>query len=358
MNKCSLIDVHAMVDTDGKVRPCCRFNSLDYDMPDINDGLAAAVAGPVFSDIRQRMNNNERLDNCNKCWQQEESTGNSMRTFYNDMYYPYNTVTLKYLEVGFSTHCNLACRMCSADYSSKWATIMNPGKTVSVGYNLDVDAFDVDLSMINLIKIVGGEPMMAPQHDKFVEKLLDGHCDLSKLTLVYFTNATKMPTPSIISFWKKVKHVIVNFSIDGYNEVNEYQRPGHKWSTIQDTIDRYKLMSEEINITMYTHCVVTVLNVLHMKSFYKWHQETFGDNDSLSVDVTESPDHLSLRNQTAEFKERAITYISANVPYDLHRSRLIAFLQQPARDNIEYTTDDIGKHERPLDEYFNQELKL
>jgi len=349
---CSLLWTHAAINVDGAVMPCCRFNNLDYKLPHISDGLSNALNGEVFADIRKRMLAGEKLDNCAKCWQQEEATGNSMRTFYNEKY-PIITFKPKYIEIGFSTHCNLACRMCDETYSSKWWTINNPGESVDIGYNIDNDWIDVDLSEVVEVKIVGGEPMMATQHDGFLEKLLKNRKHKNEIQLIYFTNATKRPSERVINYWRGLKEIVLNLSIDGFDEVNTYQRPGSDWAIIEDTITYYKQLAKEINIKIYTHTVVTALNIWYMHKFYEWHDKTFTDGYS-GIDVTESPDYLSLRNMPDNLKQKAVKYCNENIQNEEHKLRLINKIQQEPRDGKQTTLKEIKQNNEKLDSYFGQ----
>jgi MoaA/NifB/PqqE/SkfB family radical SAM enzyme len=339
---------------DGRISPCCRFNELDYSLPLAKNGIAAAVNGEVFTDIRERMLSGEKLPNCNKCWKQEQSVGTSLRTIFNDRYpTAISDNKLRFLEIGFSTHCNLACRMCGPDFSSKWSTIKNPASSVKMGYELDIDWFDIDMRQLDLIKIVGGEPMLARQHAEFV-KLLSVH-DISDMKVVYFTNGTIMPSKEILEFWSKLKKVVINVSIDGVNEINEYQRPGATWNTIEKVIAFYKTLD---NININIHTVVTPLNIKHLHRLHEWVYNTFGTLDIMSIDTVEDPHHLALRNMSDEIKNEFIKYLEDNIEFKAHSSQLLNVINSEARDEIVFDKSDIRLLENDLDVYFKQESIL
>ena len=350
-NACALLWTHAAIDMNGEVLPCCRFRRMDYTAPNIQDGLANAVNGEMFSDIRKRMLAGERLENCFKCWEQEKNTGISMRTDYSKKYADYieNKPKSKYLEIGFSTHCNLACRMCGPEYSSKWSNIKDPKQSVKMGFDLNTDWFDMDLSELDEIKVIGGEPMMATQHDDFVEKLIQQHYNLDKLRISYHTNATVLPKKRIVEFWQQLGEVRVYFSLDGVGKVNEYQRPGHDWETILKNIEEYKTYSG--NIILGTHTTVTALNIMHINDFLLWREKILG-TDRLTLDTAEQPYHLCISNMSEEMKQRAITACE-QIKNEEIKNRLIKKINQPAEQV--YTKLDIQQQEKELDTYFKQE---
>jgi MoaA/NifB/PqqE/SkfB family radical SAM enzyme len=356
-NICILPWVHAAIDFDGKVIPCCRWDpAYDKGFEKVQDvGFKTAWRNDAFNNIRERMLNNEKLSGCWKCWQDEDSSKdvalNSMRLFANRKYYnsSIEEPVLKYLELGFGTHCNLACRMCSDEYSSKWAVIKNPEKKFTDGFDFNSDNIDIDLSNLEEIKFVGGEPMMARDHDKFLQRILDTHPNLKKLKLRYHTNGTVLPSDNVIKFWEKVGKVYLSLSIDGVGKINETQRPGHTWNTIEKNYEFYKSLN---NVTIDIHTVVTILNVFHLRELNDW---------VLSKDINNwvmmpayNPKYLSIKNMNEETKTKALSYIeSVPLTKEYIKDRLKHFLMMEA--DKQYTEEDLRQRFSLIDEYFNQD---
>lgn len=353
---CSLLWSAAAVDMNGEVLPCCRFQRHDYAAPIVNDGMDAVLHGDMFTDVRRRLLAGEKINNCNKCWEQEASTGRSMRTDFNEKYGSHieKEPKLRYLEIGFSTHCNLACRMCDEEYSSKWSTIKNNGKRVEIGFDMDIDGFDVPLGDLEEIKVIGGEPMMARQHDQFVDKLLSSHTNLSNVIITYHTNGTILPSERVLAFWKQLKKVQLFFSIDGVGAINEFQRPGHSWQTILDNIEYYKKL-DGINIRMGTHTTITSLNVNHLAEFYSWWETVFQPGDRQTIDTAEGPAHLCIQNMSDDAKESTIKYIGNEINNITHKKQIINKLNSTSKDV--YTRENIIEKEQLIDNYFKQNTK-
>lgn len=336
-NACILPWKHVAIDVNGEVKPCCRFQpryhrtgpDKDLKIPVISEGMKKAyIDSEFFKKIRERMLNNEKLAICNKCWDAEAASGKSMRTNLNAEYtdrvlageMPQEEIlapTLDYLEIGFSSHCNLACRMCGPRLSSKWAAIErqynlapNPNE-VCKEPDFDIDSFDVDLSKLKSIKIIGGEPLLAKEHDQFIQRLLETHDSLDQLEITYHTNGTILPSKKILEFWKKIKQVTVSVSVDGVGELNNYLRPGQlKWDTIDRNVRQYVswALEENNNIVVSTHSVISRINVLHLQELNDWmidcgFKKVVGSEHS--IDVLAYPLPMSL-NWLATSSKRAI----------------------------------------------------
>lgn len=364
---CSLPWNHLVIDTWGTVIPCCRFKTNveqeNYPFDKTTVGLNDAWNNAAFQRLRQEFIDGKQPEPCVKCWLQEKNSSKSMRTAYNNIFRDrtdVNNKKLRFMEIGFSTHCNLACRMCSPDYSSKWATIKHPNSSVRLGYDLDVDKFDVDVSELEEIKIVGGEPMMAKQHDQFLQKLFAEHLDLSKVKITYYTNTTVLPSKTVLELWKHIGEIELNFSIDGVGKINEYQRPGHKWETIESNVEFYKNLAIEYgNITLGVHCAITTLTIGNIHEVIEWYQSTINSKlKNFSYDFVDYPQHLNIVNLNDRWKENLIKYIQSSVQVEKVKDSLIRYIEMDQLIEQPITVSAVRLKERNLDEYFNQKSIL
>lgn len=361
---CSLLWGHVAVQMNGKIAPCCRFKRMDYLLPDIKDGINNALNGEVFADIRNRMMAGEELPNCSKCWDREHASGQSMRLEVNEMFSGFDVkdeepFELFFLETGFSTHCNLACRMCSEDYSSTWSRINNPDDKVSLGFDTDISNFDMDLSKLREMKFVGGEPMMARQHAEFVDELLSAGTNLSKLRVTYHTNGTVKPSQQIVDFWKKLGQVRIVISMDGVGRVNEIIRPGHKWEDFEEVLDFYLALSDtkQVNMALRFHTVVTPMNVFKIEDNYKYALKKIGGM-RISLDMCENPPELCIRHMPQPLKDKAKRYISESKYIPDNRKKMLLGELNIDSDKL-YTTEDIATQpeQEAVDAYFKQNIR-
>lgn len=312
--RCSLLWNHVRIHVDGNVLPCCLWNSTDTlsgrykNIPKLEDGIEAAFNSELFNNIRQDMENGIEPEPCRVCYESENHGSiESMRTMFNKLY-GFSSKKIKYIETALSTHCNLACRMCNETFSSKWFQYKNPKAKVDTSINSSIlDYYDSDLSELDYIKLVGGEPMIDKNHVPFLEKLFNKSD--SSISLMYHTNGTVKPSERVLHFWKKAERVKIDFSIDGVGHVNEILRPPHKWETILETIDYFKSI-EGANIEFGIHSVISSGNIKHMLPLIQFSMELIGKIPD--VELLEFPRHLDIRNQTKEYTEQTIKFMQEN----------------------------------------------
>jgi radical SAM protein with 4Fe4S-binding SPASM domain len=364
---CSLPWNHLVIDTWGTVIPCCRFKTNveqeNYPFDKTSAGLDAAWNNSAFRRLREEFVSGNKPAPCVKCWLQEDNSSKSMRTAYNNIFRSRTDVSnkkLRFIEIGFSTHCNLACRMCSPDYSSKWATIKYPNNSVRIGYELDVDKFDVDVSELEEIKIVGGEPMMAKQHDQFLQKLFAESLNLSNVKITYHTNGTVLPSKTVLDLWKHIGEIDLILSVDGIGKINEYQRPGHKWSTVEKNVKFYKQLANEYgNISLGVHSAITTLNIMHIHEVIEWYQDNINSKmKNFSYDFVDYPFHLNIANLNNKWKDSIVKYINNSVNVEKLQHSFIGYIKMNQQVETPFTVSAVRLKERKLDEYFKQKSIL
>ena len=353
---CAALWSHARVTVEGTVTPCCRYNHhVHSEQPQLKDGIGKAINSDYFQSVRDRMLNGEKIKECNQCYEEEKLTGSSMRTEFNDNYARYilDEPKIRYLETAFSSHCNLACRMCNDVASSKWKLINNPGMKVDVSIDAnDISYYDdTDLSELRRMKLVGGEPLLSKDHIKYLDNFISRSSNPEDITLYYNTNGTVFPNKNILDHWSRVKKVSITFSIDGIGGLNDYLRPGSSWSTLTNNIEKFKSL-ENINIDFTTHTVVSNLNIFKLAPLIKWKTKIFGNPGGFFV--LDRPPHLSIKNVPGEMKKSILKYIDrvydGTEIYDMIRNEL------DNESKIEYTYKDVAKKEKKLDMYFNQDI--
>ena len=314
------------------VTPCCRFNfkKSSYNKMQFQTASQSISSENYFLDIQKRMQNGEKLSECNKCWLEESQGITSMRQKFNrDYTVDYNRFELQYIEIMFSNLCNLACRMCDITQSSQWANLYNKAfvpsnikdstvvpeefltdtgiaKTKVLSFDWKIIE-DMDLSKIKRVKILGGEPMMSPDHEIFVQKLIEQSDDPSQLSLTYHTNCTKYPSQQIIDHWQKIKDIKIVFSIDGYQQVNEYQRVYSDWNQIVQTMLKFKNL--DCNKQLHVHSVLTPINIWSYNRLIDWITDQLGDN-SYSFDFVQQPNYLCLGNMPDTIKQKCKDIVS------------------------------------------------
>ena len=318
------------IGAEGLVVPCCRWFSqediwIDDNPPNIADGLTNARNSKFWQTIRQQMIDGKHPRGCKRCWDEEEKdVGNramhrvgQQQRFSDES--PYGRIIeitdkpakLRHLETGISSLCNFSCVMCIPENSSIIHSILKPGKKIPKGFHKDNENIDDDLSELQLLKLVGGEPMIEAKHDELLEKIIELNNDPGNLEIQYHTNVSVFPSNRVINCWKKLKKVELVLSIDGIGKLATLQRPGnYKWQDIEDTINKYVQLTNEVNIIFSTNVVLTALNVGQIKNICEWLYNKVEKHTPMNfaflqpIDKQPYSTYIDFRNLSKETKER------------------------------------------------------
>lgn len=329
---CAYLWAGAAVGPSGDVMPCCRFfgpRTKNDDAPHIRDGLKQARKGEYFTSIRKQMLEGKKPYQCGKCWGMEsdlltaEANGDqlvrgSLPRLNIDTKVETRDTTpgpskIRYLETGISSLCNMACIMCGPQASSTIFSIHNPKKKIPKGFHESNDNINDDLSELRYLKFVGGEPMLEHKHDDLLEKVIEQNENPKNLAIEYHTNASHFPSERVIESWKRIGKIIIIFSLDGVGEKATLQRPGkYNWQMIEDNVNRYRELSNEINIEFSSNTVMTALNIGQITDIADWLYEKVGDkqidwfnvNPLLSSTYDKSNTYIDFRNLSQETKNR------------------------------------------------------
>ena len=111
-----------MLQTDsvGTIRVCCKSTRVlhDKNLENLNNfTMQQAWQSEKLKSIRDSLNKGVKDSNCIRCWKEEQSGANSMRTAWNSQFLyllENNDIsTPQILDLKLGTKCNLKCRICS-----------------------------------------------------------------------------------------------------------------------------------------------------------------------------------------------------------------------------------------------------
>lgn len=185
-------------------------------------------------------------------------------------------ITLDYAP---SNYCNFECVMCSGGVSSTRNTfeIKFQGKKHQqrVKFSHGTDFYQL-LDNVEILNLCGGEPLLQTEVHKLIDYLIEH--DLAKnMTISLLTNASKYPEKLIDKF-QQFKNVFYTISIDGVDNVIEYQRRGCKWSETEQVALR--LIN---NFGCIVNYVVTAINVFSFIDTVDWFAKNNIDKVVLSL---------------------------------------------------------------------------
>jgi len=249
-----------------------------------------------FKDIRQKMINGEKIEECQRCYDIEEAGGSSKRMFSNESICTLdkdfsinvdtgnNKHTPVFLDIRPSNLCNLKCRMCYSDSSSLIGKEISNNEELTdiMPYLQDFGTsnwFDSDIMQeqlrqimpnIRRINLLGGETSIIKNVHKLLKWCIDeGYND--QLIIDIATNMTNT-NDDFFNLLKQFKCVNLYISIDGVDVVTEYIRFPSKWSIIERNINRCLTMDiPDGNIlNIHTLCTANIYNILYLHDVISW----------------------------------------------------------------------------------------
>lgn len=254
---------------------------LDHDVKDVFNA-------PTLREHRLQLSRNEEPARCLNCFDKERSaSGSSVRLARNEMKsriieivdveqadklmkldgsVDHLPVTL---DVRFGNLCNSKCITCNPANSSFWmedAQKIYPEKIKTV-FREEIkefgarsrwwesqqwwDQFEKIAPNLRSVYPIGGEPLIMPQHDTMLQKLVDwGYA--KNIELEYDTNLTVI-NPRLINLWKQFKSIQLRVSIDETGDRYHLVRNPGKWETLIKNINL--LRSEGIPIRGFTSSI-------------------------------------------------------------------------------------------------------
>ena len=287
---CILPWTHVCVSTAGSVIPCCRFQ---YPRPDIsveslNTNGLEALNTEEYNKIRTSMLEGKKVEQCKKCYFEEENKVSSYRDYSKNWFSkPGDNFTdnkfkeIRYIELSLDNICNLQCRMCSSRFSSKLITRDQAlsqyewnKKDYKVHKKLEIDYSFLereDLSKLEEVKLLGGEPFMSPNFNKFIDYLIE-KTNPANIRLFIATNGTHKLSQELIDKLRKFKLLKLRVSFDTYSKANDYQRYGSSYTEIWNNLMEYIELWPNAEIGVHT--VVSIYNANKLGSsiaHYKKH---------------------------------------------------------------------------------------
>lgn len=256
-----------------KIAPCCQAEPQIEQIGkfDFNNSIYLRY-------LRKQFDQGKKPNECRRCWHDESLGKSSRRTNVSSNQTPTDDVELENLTVYTTWACNLACIMCTPEYSSTWAKELNVSTDAleKIGRKFDksknfLDKFDV--SKIKRIHFNGGEPLLNNEHERILEKF-DKAGVLNSTKLSYNTNGTQYPSDKTLELWSQAQQVLLWFSIDGTENSYEYVRYPANW---QKTIDNLLAIKNNMQKNVHFGFNVTVgcYNIFEVVDVLNWAKNNF-----------------------------------------------------------------------------------
>ena len=265
-----------VVDNDGTLMPCCEFMKDESSLPQYK--IWEYEKYKADTTLRQKMIDGEIDNGCSYCIKRE-STGINRRHYHSRLFkekyeeFKADTFDIGHLELRLGNFCNLKCTMCGPYASSQWSAEAKKNQEKFAPFNIGYLKTDHD--WINdednkkLMKEIlqncvsanfgGGEPFMNPFIDDFLKEIKPD------AELSFNTNGTIL-SDSTLALLQNRSNLIINLSLDGINEHNNYIRSGSKWQDIENNIQRLK----QKNIKIFFYYILQPTSLFTFKPVYEY----------------------------------------------------------------------------------------
>ena len=276
---CILPFVHAHISTTGRSQVCCMSEESFGDVTELGIENIYSKSNSKLVNFRKDMLEHGLPASCANCSVPEEFNNTSHRITSNrqfghlldNMGDLVNNEDIFLWDVRFSNLCNLKCRMCGPQASTRIAEEQNVNNVLIKPFSTQADFFEFFIKHIDTATefyFCGGEPLMMEEHYRVLDLLIE-HKKFDTV-LRYNSNMTTLcfKDKNVINYWKHFKQVKVSASIDaGWTQLS-YIRHGANWKNIVDNLKsiRYSVTHVEVILGV----AVSILNAFHVFSMYKF----------------------------------------------------------------------------------------
>lgn len=336
---CVWADAGLALHNSGRAYLCCHSRTYLRDQQNEliyfhKNDLQEAWDSPTRREIQEALERGERHYNCQACWDEEDAGRESRRVIHNriNAHIPANPPSPRIMDLKLGNTCNLACRTCWPEVSSKWVndfyeiSIRPTGQpyreylktwdTIQLSYDRENEMLWSRLreyiTDVEYIDIFGAEPML-------LARLFDilGYCADSGVSqhqsLHINTNGT-IWNPRYIETLTKFKHVQLDLSIDGLGPQFDYIRYGETWATVEANLQRYRdLAKDNRNINICVCVTICSLNVYYLPEIFDYFKS---QGVGVFINLVHIPEYLNVRSLPDAVKsqvhEKLLSWTNSN----------------------------------------------
>ena len=322
---------------DGSLGICCQESSKLYTDPDSRYNIANMSIADWFNSepvqaLRQQVLANRPVKVCSTCYHEEAAGLVSRRERSNQksvifrqafdasfdqspnrQYFDSNGKTLTQpidVHIDLGNHCNLACKMCNAQASSKIAVqevkwgIESSRQYIGTDWTQNQSVWDsfkrqlVAIPHLKNIHLMGGETVLAARFEDLVDTLAQhGRFDVG---FSFVTNGTTIK-PQLIHKLKQFARVGIEVSIETVTEHNSYVRQGTDTQQVLDNIAWYQQQVTGTNISVTLRPAISMLTIGHYWTLLQYALDRQLLIKSLLVTT---PDFLNVRHLPPQIKQQ------------------------------------------------------
>lgn len=366
---CVLPWMHFHTNTNGINIPCCMADSeeANNNFPAADSNLQETMNSSEFKKLRRNMLEDKPSSYCDQCYQLEKYGNHSGRKHSNNKYLTpkleekiiHETgddgsyyVDVLYFDVRFSNVCNFKCRMCGANYSTKWYEDLEDapkGPFVSIK---NIQEFCDDnynyLKNLQYVYFAGGEPLVQQEHYQFLEWCIENGLSPE---LYYQSNGSILNygKHDISEIWKSFRKVTFSVSVDCFGEVGEYIRTGFDSQKIKHNLYRVMdILGDNKEITI--NSTFMAWNAYFIIDFFDEIQnEDFVIMNNVYPQLLIYPEHLQPKVLPNDIKQEVIQKVTRSQWYSRFPEKFHALLENLKHESNEHLWNEFVTKTKELD---------
>lgn len=290
--------------TNTPYRPCCWFRT--------------SIQAATPEEYWQKLETLDIETNCSYCIKMEEKDGGdwSARTLFNN----YTDDDTLVITASFDNFCNLKCVTCSPENSTQIAIEMddtaayngkNKRELTRITKYAPVKSEFMKEAIRNTkysklrFELLGGEPLINPVVFEFLDWLAEQPI-AKETSLCITTNGTTF-SDKVAHYTTKFNLVTLQFSIDGTGEVFEYIRSNSVDSVMNENLDKFYKLSEEINNLHITfNFTLSWMNCMNFADFLNWVTTKYPKTAMMLVTKLEGPQHYAVEILPTTLKKEIV----------------------------------------------------
>lgn len=322
---------------DGSLGICCQESGKLYPVPDNKYNIANMTISewfnsPPVQNLRQQILSDHPVRVCSACYHEEAAGTTSRRERSNQKsvifrqafdqsfaqspnrhYFDSSGQTVTQpidLHIDLGNHCNLACKMCHAQASSKIAVqevkwgLKSSRQYVGTDWTQNQSVWHnfknqlVSIDQLKNIHLMGGETMLSAQFEDLVDALTQH--ERFDVSFSFVTNGTTIK-PQLIRKLKQFARVGIEVSIETVTDHNAYVRQGTDTQQVLDNIQWYQTQVTGTNISVTLRPAISLLTIGHYSTLL---QHALDHQLSIKSLLVTTPDFLDVKFLPTHVKQQ------------------------------------------------------
>jgi len=335
---------------------------------------------------RKMMKEGKRPEGCHICWKVEDLPGNQV----SDRHYraleswtlPFfdkvkdiswdEDINPSYLEVSFSSACNLKCSYCSPEVSSSWEKEIRKYGPYKLSKNSHQDIKYLDMPLkgaeednpyiesfwkwwpdlkkdLHYFRITGGEPLLSENTFKIMKEIaknpnpnmslnINSNFSVSDKQMEKFFNLLRPLEDD-----RLIRNFMLHTSVDTYGEQAEYIRNGLNFNLFEKNI--YYFLENFPRASISFMCTFNVLSISNFEMFLKWvldiKKKFYNGYRDVYLDIPHlmAPTFFNMKILSSDYievLEKCVHYVSQN-------------MRDSSRGVVGFSSAELSKIERVLE---------